>query len=188
MTLDGGTFQAAEYSSFLYFDNSFAVNTTGGTIDTNGVTLVLAGTVKNGNGTTGILTKSGLGTLVATGTNTYSGGTNVTAGTLSINNGSAIGSGKLALGEGTTFQLDGTFTLNNNITVAGDPIFDVTTGNTATVAGTISDEACPRRSASLKKSAPARWCSRAPIPIQAALPSWGARCGLRTPVRLDQAR
>jgi len=141
VTLDGGTFQAGAYN--LEFSNSFAVNTTGGTVDTNSNTLTLSGTVQDGNGATGVLTKSGAGTLILTGNNSYSGGTNVTAGTLGITNGGALGSGDLTLAEGTRFQLDGTFTLTNHITVAGDPIFDVTTGNIATVAGTISDASLP---------------------------------------------
>jgi autotransporter-associated beta strand protein len=91
----------------------------------------------------GTLAKFGLGKLILTGTNSYAGGTDATFGTLSITNGGAIGGGDLALGQGTTLQLDGSFTLNNNITVAGDPIFDVTSGNTTTVAGTISDATAP---------------------------------------------
>ena len=91
----------------------------------------------------GPLAKFGAGTLVLTGTNTYTGGTTVNAGTLGITNGNAIGTGLLALAEGTTLRLDGTFTLANNITVAGDPSFDVTAGNTATLNGTISDASAP---------------------------------------------
>ena len=91
----------------------------------------------------GPLAKFGAGTLVLTGTNTYTGGTTVNAGTLGITNGNAIGTGLLALAEGTTLRLDGTFALANNITVAGDPFFDVTAGNTATLNGTISDASAP---------------------------------------------
>ncbi len=36
---------------------------------------------------TGVLTKNGAGTLILTGSNSWSGGTALTAGTLSINNG-----------------------------------------------------------------------------------------------------
>jgi autotransporter-associated beta strand protein/T5SS/PEP-CTERM-associated repeat protein len=87
----------------------------------------------------GSLTKAGPGTLILTGNSSYRGGTTVTGGTLSITNGNAIGIGGLALGQGTTFQLNGSFTLANNITLAGDPAFDVTSGNIATVSGVIAD-------------------------------------------------
>ncbi len=103
-------------------------------------------TTDNGLGGTGgimALAKTGGGTLTLAGVNAFSGGTHVTGGTLILNNGSAIGSGALALDEGTGIRLDGSFTLANSITVAGDPIFDVTTGNTVTVSGTISDASLP---------------------------------------------
>ena len=158
VTLDGGKFQAGVNN--LNFNNTFEVNTTGGTVDTNGYALTLSGTIQDGNGLTGVLTKSGAGTLTLTGTNTWSGGTALTAGTLSINNGSAIGTGDLAMAEGTALKLDGTFTLNNNINIAGDPIFDVTTGNTVDIAGIISDAPSPAPPGSSKNSAAARWCCR----------------------------
>ena len=141
VTLDGGKFQAG--ANNLDFNNVFAVNTTGGTVDTNGNTLTLSGTIQDGNGATGVLTKTGAGTLILTGANSYSGGTALVAGTISINNGSALGGGDLAMAEGTALRLDGTFTLNSNISIAGDPIFDVTTGNTTTIAGVISDATPP---------------------------------------------
>lgn len=137
VTLDGGTFQAG--ANNLEFSNTFAVNAVGGVIDTNGNTLTISGTIQDGNGGGGFLVKSGAGKLILTGANSYTATTYVTAGTLGINNGNAIGSGDLWLAQGTAFQLDGTFTLNNNILIAGDPVFDVTAGNTTTIAGTIND-------------------------------------------------
>jgi autotransporter-associated beta strand protein len=91
------------------------------------------------------------GTLILSAANTYSGGTTVTAGMLSITNGSAIGTGALALGQGTAFQLDGSFTLANSITIAGDPAFDVTGGNTATISGVIADAPAPAAPGVLEK-------------------------------------
>ena len=55
------------------------------------------------------------------------------------------------MAEGTALKLDGTFTLNNNINIAGDPIFDVTSGNTVNVAGVISDAPSPAPPGILEK-------------------------------------
>ncbi|HLW92748.1 MAG TPA: autotransporter-associated beta strand repeat-containing protein, partial [Roseiarcus sp.] len=81
VTLDGGTFQAGAAS--LAIANSFAINATGGTIDTEANQLTLSGVIANGAGA-GALTKIGSGTLILTGADTYSGGTTISAGTLQI--------------------------------------------------------------------------------------------------------
>ena len=78
------------------------------------------------------------------GTNTYSGGTNVTGGTLSVSSDANLGNGgTVALGDGTgiTFTAGGTY--SHDITVAGDPTFDVGTGLTVTQSGQIADGATP---------------------------------------------
>ena len=80
VTLDGGAFQAG--AAGLAFSNAFAINTTGGTIDTQANSLTISGPIQNGNGTTGALNKAGSGTLVLSGTSSYTGATNVNAGTL----------------------------------------------------------------------------------------------------------
>jgi outer membrane autotransporter protein len=91
----------------------------------------------------GDLVKTGGGTLTLTGVNTYSGGTTVSGGTLSLTNGSAIGTGLLGLGPGTTLDLNGSFTLGNAITIAGDPTFNVGAGNSSIVSGVIADGELP---------------------------------------------
>src|SRR4029077_11070727 len=105
---------------------------------------------QTGSGGTGVnagnwaLSKTGAGTLVLGATNTYSGGTTVTGGTLSISSDANLGNGGIvALGDGTgiTFTAGGTY--SHDITVAGDPAFDVGTGLTVTQSGAIADGATP---------------------------------------------
>src|SRR6185369_12828460 len=62
----------------------------------SGASTTYAGVLQNGGiSSTLALTKSGLGVLTLTGTNTYSGKTTLSAGTLNINSASAIGTGTL---------------------------------------------------------------------------------------------
>src|SRR5690606_23389363 len=58
----------------------------------DGVRLQLGGTVENAEGSRAGLTKTGDGTLVLAGVNTYGGNTRVTAGTLRLEGASAAGS------------------------------------------------------------------------------------------------
>jgi autotransporter-associated beta strand protein len=72
----------------------------------------ISGVIQNSNGATGTLavTKTGTGTWVLAGANTYSGATTLTTGTLHLNNAgsggtnSAIGTSALSIGTGTTID------------------------------------------------------------------------------------
>jgi fibronectin-binding autotransporter adhesin len=90
VALNGGTFQAG--ADNLEFSNAFKINTADGKIDTNGNTLTIGGVIADGNGP-GALTKTGAGTLILTGLNTYTGVTTVDAGTLIVNGSIASSSG-----------------------------------------------------------------------------------------------
>jgi fibronectin-binding autotransporter adhesin len=92
---------------------------------------------------TGGLIKTGAGTFTLSGVNTYAGGTNVQAGTLAITNANAVGPGALALQNGTTFDLVGSFTFANAITIARDPTFEVDGADVSTISGVIADGALP---------------------------------------------
>ena len=72
-------------------------------INTNGYRVTLPGSISG----SGSLTKQGSGTLVLSGTNTYSGGTTITAGVLQAGNGSAFGAGGLTVGTAGTVDLHG---------------------------------------------------------------------------------
>ncbi|WP_245334878.1 autotransporter domain-containing protein [Bradyrhizobium mercantei] len=81
VTLDNASFQADGLSN-LTFGNNFKINNSaiGSAIDANGVTLTIAGNIADGNGP-GKLTvldnSGGLGRVVLTGTNTFTGGTSI---------------------------------------------------------------------------------------------------------------
>ena len=145
--LDGGTLKidAAGPNS-----TAFTLTTNNGVIDHNGLNATLAGNITDATaGSPGRLRIvnggiSGQGTLVLSGTNTYSGGTEVDAGArLSISSANNIGTGDLVL-VGTSsapavLNVTATTTIANNITVAGDPVFNIATGTTATVSSPISN-------------------------------------------------
>ncbi len=104
VTLDGGTFQAADDIGFA---NNFAVNATGGAIDTNGHDLVLAGNIGQGNGLGGTLTKAGLGTLFLKGNSTYTGPTFVNAGELFAQSDAALSQfSAFTVAAGATLRVD----------------------------------------------------------------------------------
>ena len=88
----------------------------------------------------GVVTKTGAGTLTLSGENSYSGGTDLKEGGVAVRNSRALGTGELAMHEGTTlrFAVDG-LTLANAIafTDAVDPIVD-TGPFTATLTGAIT--------------------------------------------------
>jgi autotransporter-associated beta strand protein len=137
VTLDGGTFQAG--ANNLDFSNAFAVTETGGTVDTNGNTLTISGTIENGSAAPGVLTKSGAGMLILKASNTYSGGTVISADTLQSNNNNAVGSGVVTL-DGGTFRSGAA-----NLNFANDFLINATGGTIdnghrrLTLSGVISD-------------------------------------------------
>jgi autotransporter-associated beta strand protein len=100
------------------------------------------GVIGDGSGA-GSVVINAVGTVTLGGNNTYSGGTTVEAGTLSIGAANNIGTGTLTLDNGTTVDLTAGFTLTQAITVAGDPTFEVASGQTDTITGLISDGSSP---------------------------------------------
>ncbi|GGE87017.1 hypothetical protein GCM10011317_50150 [Niveispirillum cyanobacteriorum] len=154
--LNGGTL--AVTGSNVTLSNAIELGTGGGTVN-NANTLTLSGVI---SGSTD-LTKTGTGTLILTGTSTYTGLTNVNAGTLLIDGqieaDVKVASGATLGGKGTVFVGDvtvdkggtlapgslstdndgvGTFTLNNgNLTLNGTAAFQV---KGKTTAGTDFDQ------------------------------------------------
>jgi len=137
--------------------NDFIVRATGGTIDTNGYDLAIAGVLSG----TGSLTKIGIGTLTLTGANSYTGGTTVSAGTLAGN--TTTLQGNITNNAAVEFAQasDGTYSGNisgsgsltktgaGNLTLAGANSYSGGTtisagtlaGNTTTLQGNITNNA-----------------------------------------------
>jgi fibronectin-binding autotransporter adhesin len=121
LTLDGGTLQATE-SFTLAANRGVTLGAADGTISTDsGKTLTVSGVI---NGTSGAdLTKSGTGTLVLSGSNTYTGNTMVNAGTLQV-------------GDGTS----GSIATASVVSVASGASLAVNLANSGTLASNISND------------------------------------------------
>jgi len=149
-----------------------AINLDGARTFTVGPASVLnvSGELAGWYSTGGSLTKSGNGTMVLSGANTYAGGTTINAGTLQVGDGSTtgtLGSGGVANSGSLVFNRSNDFTVGNaisgsgsltksgngNLTLSGDSTY---AGGTTISAGTltISSQANAGGSSSLGNSAP----------------------------------
>ncbi|MFO1475854.1 MAG: autotransporter-associated beta strand repeat-containing protein [Verrucomicrobiota bacterium] len=96
----------------------FTLNITGGDTTVSGV-------IQNGLGARpDSLIKTGNGSLILSGANTFSGGLQNLAGSLYLGNDSAAGSGTLTLGDGSTIAAaNGSRTINNALSILGNVSF-----------------------------------------------------------------
>ena len=124
MTLDGGTLLASQGFTSARF---FSLTSNGGTVGVSRGTLHLSNIVSG----PGNLTKSGVGTLVLSGTNTYSGGTKIEEGRLSIGLDSHLGNiNSDVTFDGGTLVATRAFTASNsrNFILTGDGQVEVASG------------------------------------------------------------
>ena len=121
-TLDAGTLQISGAGTLGATTGTLGVAggilDLGATTQTTGGLTMTAGTIQNGTldaasfgvqagtisailGGSGALTKTGAGTVILSGANTYSGGTTISAGTIEVANNTAFGSATVTLNGGT---------------------------------------------------------------------------------------
>jgi fibronectin-binding autotransporter adhesin len=157
ITLNGGGLQWATGNTTDISSRLTALGPGGGTFDTNGNTVTLASAITG----TGVLAKQGAGTLILSGTSSYTGGTTVSGGVLQgntaslqgniLNNaavtfdqatsgayaGNMSGTGALTVQGGGTLILSGTNSYAGGTTVSGG----VLQGNTTSLQGNILNNA-----------------------------------------------
>ena len=147
---DGGTLKVDSNNAAT--NAGFTISSNKGYIDQNGNVATFSGAIANDGSDSGrlyILNTAGVagsrtGRVILSAVNTYSGGTEVQAGaTLEIANANALGTGRLDLvgtdTESATLAVTASTTIANNITVAGDPTFDIASGTTTTISGVIAN-------------------------------------------------
>lgn len=132
LTFNGGTLQLAGNVD-VAATRAIGITNANGTIDTQGFT----STVSQGISGVGALTKTGSGTLVLAGDNTYQGGTTVAAGTLQLGTGGTSGSilgnvvdnGTLTFNRSDVFTFGGIVSGTGGITQAGTGTTVLTANN-----------------------------------------------------------
>ena len=136
LAINGGTLNTTATMT-LNANRGVAIGGAGATVNVNsGTTLTYGGILAGSSG--GDLNKTGLGTLVLSGVNTYNGNTNLNAGTLTISSDANLGAtgGALNFNGGalsTTASLASTRTINVN----GSGSLSVANGTTFTFGGEI---------------------------------------------------
>lgn len=147
----GGNGGAAFASGVFLQDSDLTFEVTGANVVTVSDVIGDNGAANGGNGSPSNVEKTGTGTLVFSGNNSYTGKTLVTGGTLQIASSNNIGTGRLELNNGTLHTtattslnravnlgpLSGTFQVDSGTTLELSGVLDGFGGLTKTGAGTL---------------------------------------------------
>ena len=132
VTFNGGTLTVTQS---INTSRNLVINSGGADFNTlSGVTVQDSGAISG----IGSLVKSGDGTLVVSGANTFSGGTLIDGGVVQIDTGSSLGTGTILL-NGGTLQTTATLNNNQNVVVSGNAGVDVNAGTTTLMAGNVQE-------------------------------------------------
>jgi autotransporter-associated beta strand protein len=135
---NGMTFQTTGYdvqgSTITLAGNSAAINSIA--TDT-GVTTTVSSELA---GTAG-MTKSGAGTLILSGSNSFTGNAVISGGTLQITNDSALGNAANDLANNGTLKTTATVALGAGRAISGSGTYDIANGTTLTVSGNMNNTA-----------------------------------------------
>lgn len=114
--------------------NTFTGN---GEISPNSGTILIVSGAYSGVGS---LTMSGAGTLVLSGTSSYTGGTNITAGAIQVAADANLGgaAGTLSFNNDGRLRSTGTFTTARAVTMTGAGTFNIDADQTVTISGVVS--------------------------------------------------
>jgi autotransporter-associated beta strand protein len=102
-----------------------------GALNVNSGSATLTGTI---SGST--VSKTGAGTIVLSGSNSFSGTTTLSGGTISLGNNGGLGTSALSMASGTTLALGSGITASNGVTLTTSGSVDVSSG-TGTLSGVI---------------------------------------------------
>ncbi|MGN7612430.1 autotransporter-associated beta strand repeat-containing protein [Magnetococcales bacterium HHB-1] len=133
LTLNGGTLTFAGSGAI---DNAIALGSNDGTID-HASSLTLSGVISGSSGSD--LTKTGVGTLTLSGSNSsYGGDVIINSGVVSVASDSNLGSGNLTLAADSTLNVTGSDTIDGAVTLNGDASLSIDSGVDTTFSGVIS--------------------------------------------------
>jgi outer membrane autotransporter protein len=138
LSFNGGELQALATGGGIISSKTITLNAEGGTFLADGGTTSIFSALISGPGS---LTKDGLGALVLTGPNTYSGGTSFNGGFVAVNSDANLGTGPLSFNGGGLQALaaGGGLTTNKAITLdAGGGTFSADAGTISTFSAAIS--------------------------------------------------
>ncbi|MBI5911821.1 MAG: autotransporter-associated beta strand repeat-containing protein, partial [Betaproteobacteria bacterium] len=115
LAFDGGTLLT---TAGITSAKTVVLNAGGGTVDTNGFTSTLSGVISG----LGAFTKAGVGTLILSGTNTYTAATSINAGVIEAQSNAALGTaaGNTTVASGAALQINGSgLSIAEPLSIAG---------------------------------------------------------------------